>query len=82
MSTQLQPQTEPQQAPHSQLFTALIIEDEDGGYVAECPQIGTVGQGETPDEALADLSEATRVFLFDFPPPAKSPMIVQFRLDG
>ncbi len=32
-------------------FTAVIFE-EDGCYVAQCPEVGTVSQGRTIEEAL------------------------------
>ena len=37
---------------HFQTFTAVILKEDDL-YVAECPEIGTVSQGSTIDEALA-----------------------------
>ncbi len=44
-----------------------IIHREDDLYVAECPEIGTVDQGATVEEALANLKEATRLYLEEFP---------------
>ncbi len=38
-------------------------------YVAECPEVGTVSQGGTIDEALASLKEATELYLEEFPFP-------------
>ncbi len=32
-------------------------------YVADCPQLGTVSQGLTIEEAVRNLKEATEVFL-------------------
>lgn len=32
-------------------------------YIAECPEIGTVDQGETIEEAIENLKEATKLFL-------------------
>ena len=46
-------------------LTAVIYKDEDL-YVAECPQVGTVSQGETIEEALANLIEATELYLEEF----------------
>lgn len=43
-------------------FTAIIHKEEDM-YVAECPEVGTVDQGETIEEAIANLKEATRLYL-------------------
>ena len=47
-------------------FTA-IIKKEDDIYVAECPEVGTVSQGYTLEEALANLREATELYLEEFP---------------
>ncbi len=38
-------------------------------YIAECPEVGTVDQGETIDLAIAGLKEATRLYLEEFPLP-------------
>jgi hypothetical protein len=43
-------------------FTAIVYKEEDM-YVAECPEVGTVDQGETIEEALANLKEATKLYL-------------------
>ncbi|MEN6378614.1 MAG: type II toxin-antitoxin system HicB family antitoxin [Methanofastidiosum sp.] len=48
------------------MFSAVIFKDEDM-YVAECPEIGTVSQGYTIDEALSNLKEATELYLEEFP---------------
>ncbi len=42
-------------------FTAIIQEDEDM-YVAKCSEIGTVSQGKTIEEAVANLKEATELY--------------------
>ncbi|HEX4966149.1 MAG TPA: type II toxin-antitoxin system HicB family antitoxin [Thermoanaerobaculia bacterium] len=52
----------------STTFTA-ILHKEAGLYVAECPEIGTVSQGSSPEEALANLKEATELFLEEFSLP-------------
>ena len=40
-------------------MTVTIDRDEDGAWVVECPAIpGCVSQGETKDEALANIQEA------------------------
>ncbi|WP_153038537.1 type II toxin-antitoxin system HicB family antitoxin [Nodularia spumigena] len=43
-------------------FTAIVYWEEDV-YVAECPEVGTASQGETIEEALANLKEATELYL-------------------
>ena len=47
-------------------FTALIQKEEDM-YVAACPEIGTVSQGTTIEEALDNLKEAAELYLQEFP---------------
>ena len=44
-----------------------VLHQEDDLYVAECPEVGTVSQGHTIEEALANLREATEVYLEEFP---------------
>lgn len=52
----------------SKTFTA-ILHKEDDWYVAECPEVGTASQGRTIEEALANLKEATELYLEEFPLP-------------
>jgi len=47
-------------------FTAVIHKEEDM-YVAECPEVGTVSQGKTLEEAVSNLKEATELYLEEFP---------------
>jgi len=47
-------------------FTAIIHKEKDL-YVAECPEAGTVSQGGTTEEAVANLKEATELYLEEFP---------------
>ena len=44
-----------------------VIHKEDVWYVAECPEVGTASQGKTIEEAVANLQEATELFLAEFP---------------
>jgi predicted RNase H-like HicB family nuclease len=50
----------------TQTLTA-VIHQEDDLYVAECPEVGSVSQGRTMEEALANLKEATELYLEEFP---------------
>jgi len=43
------------------------VHREESLYVAECPEIGTVSQGTNIEEALANLREATELYLEEFP---------------
>ena len=47
-------------------FTAVLYKEDDI-YVAECPEIGTVSQGHSVEEAVAGLKEATELYLEEFP---------------
>ena len=43
-----------------------VLYKEDDLYVAECPEVGTVSQGDTIEEAIANLKEATELYLEEF----------------
>ncbi len=47
-------------------FTASIHREGDI-YVAACIEVGTVSQGYTLEEAVANLKEATELYLEEFP---------------
>jgi predicted RNase H-like HicB family nuclease len=49
-----------------------IIHKEEEFYVAECPEVGTVSQGENIEEAIANLKKATELYLEEFPLPEYS----------
>jgi predicted RNase H-like HicB family nuclease len=60
------------------IFTA-VIHREDSLYVAQCPEIGTISQGETIEEAIANLKEATELYLEEFPvPEVDRPILTTF----
>jgi predicted RNase H-like HicB family nuclease len=48
-------------------LTAVLIPAKEGGFTAINPETGTSTQGETIDEALANLQEATELYLEEFP---------------
>lgn len=48
-------------------LTAVLTPDPEGGYVAFNPETGTTAQGEDVTEALANLTEATELYLEEFP---------------
>jgi predicted RNase H-like HicB family nuclease len=50
------------------VLTAVLHKEEDL-YVAECPEVGTISQGTTVEDALANLKEATQLYLEEFPIP-------------
>jgi predicted RNase H-like HicB family nuclease len=49
------------------ILSAILSKAEEGGFVALNPETGTTSQGETVDEALANLREATELYLEEFP---------------
>jgi len=61
-------------------FTAIISKEE-GTYIAKCPEIGTVSQGSTIEEAVANLKEATELYLGEFPVKEKAhPILTTFEV--
>ena len=46
-------------------FTAVLHKEGDL-YVADCPEVGTVSQGKTVEEAIANLKEATELYMEEF----------------
>ena len=62
----------------SRTFTA-VLHREGEWFVADCPEVGTVSQGQTIDEALANLKEATELYLEEFSPPERErPLLTTF----
>lgn len=49
------------------LLSAVITEAQEGGFIALNPETGTTTQGETFQEAIANLKEATSLYLEEFP---------------
>jgi predicted RNase H-like HicB family nuclease len=47
--------------------TAVLRQAEEGGYIAYNPETGTTTQGDTIDDALANLREAVELYLEEFP---------------
>jgi predicted RNase H-like HicB family nuclease len=59
-------------------LTAIIYPDSETDWlVAECPEIGTASQGHTEDEALANLQEATALYLESFPHAVGKPAAIR-----
>ena len=60
-------------------LTAVLTPAEEGGYVALNPETGTTSQGETVEEAIANLQEATELYLSVFPIAApRHPLVTTF----
>ena len=50
-------------------------------YVAKCPEVGTVSQGFTIEEAVDNLKEATELYLEEFPlKKASHPLLTTFEV--
>jgi predicted RNase H-like HicB family nuclease len=58
-----------------QTLTA-VVHKEDGWFVAECPEIGTASQGRTFDEAMANLKEATELYMEEAETPPVSRSVI------
>lgn len=48
-------------------LTAVLMPASEGGFVALNPETGSTSQGETLEEAIANLREATELYLEEFP---------------
>lgn len=49
------------------ILTAMLIPAAEGGFTVFNPETGTTTQGESVEEALANLREATELYLEEFP---------------
>lgn len=49
------------------MLTAVLLPAPEGGFTALNPETGTTTQGESIEEALANLREATELYLEEFP---------------
>ncbi|MDR2209672.1 MAG: hypothetical protein LBE22_12105 [Azoarcus sp.] len=60
-------------------LTAVLTPAEEGGYVALNPETGTTTQGETVEEAIVNLQEATALYLSEFPMQVQGhPLVTTF----
>lgn len=49
------------------ILTAVLLPAPEGGFTALNPETGTASQGESIEEALVNLREATQLYLEEFP---------------
>jgi predicted RNase H-like HicB family nuclease len=64
-------------------LTAILTPAEEGGYVAFNPETGTTTQGESVAEAIANLKEATELYLEEFPTKLDGkPLLTTFEVAG
>ena len=45
---------------------SAVLVKEGNMYVAKCPEVGTISQGKTIEEAVKNLKEATELYLEEF----------------
>ena len=58
---------------------AVLTPAEEGGFVALNPETDTTTQGQTVEDAVANLVEATTLYLSEFPMPVSGhPLITMF----
>ena len=63
------------------LLTAVLIPAEEGGFSALNPETGTTSQGESIEEAIANLREATELYLEEFPlKTSGQPLVTTFQV--
>ena len=61
------------------ILTAVITAAEEGGFIALNPETGTTTQGESIEEAMQNLKEATSLYLEEFPLQITThPMVTTF----
>ena len=63
------------------MLTAVLIPAPEGGFTALNPETGTTTQGETIEEAVANLRDATELYLEEFPlASAGQPFVTTFQV--
>jgi predicted RNase H-like HicB family nuclease len=63
------------------MLTAVLMPAPEGGYTALNPETGTTTQGESIEEAIANLREATELYLEEFPLGAVGqPLVTTFHI--
>ena len=63
------------------ILTAVVTAAEEGGFIALNPETGTTTQGESIEEAIQNLKEATSLYLEEFPlQVATHPMVTTFEI--
>ena len=63
------------------LLTAVLIPAPEGGFTALNPETGTTSQGESVEEAVANLREATELYLEEFPLKSTGqPLVTTFQV--
>ena len=55
------------------VVVTAVVHKEANWFVADCPELGTVSQGRTFDEAVQNLQEATDLYIEEFGAPTTLP---------
>lgn len=64
-------------------MTAIVMPAPEGGFVALNPETGSTSQGESVEEAVANLREATRLYIEEFPlVQAGRPLLTTFEIQS
>jgi predicted RNase H-like HicB family nuclease len=63
------------------MLTAVLLPAAEGGFTALNPETGTTSEGESIEAAIANLREATELYLEEFPlSPAGQPLVTTFEV--
>ncbi len=63
-------------------LTAVLLPAPEGGFTAVNPETGVTTQGESIEDALANLREATELYLEEFPLESRGrPILTTFQVD-
>lgn len=63
------------------MSTAVLMPAPEGGFTAFNPETGTTSEGESMEAAIANLREATELYLEEFPlPDVGQPIITTFNI--
>jgi predicted RNase H-like HicB family nuclease len=55
------------------LVVTAVVHQEGKWFVADCPELGTVSQGQTFEQAVENLREATDLYIEEFGAPDRVP---------
>ena len=65
------------------LLTAVLLPAPEGGFTALNPETGCTSQGESVEEAISNLREATELYLEEFPSQwSGRPLVTTFEIAG
>ena len=64
-------------------LTAVLIPAQEGGFIAINPETGTTTQGDSVEQGLENLREATALYLEEFPlQNYGKPLLTTFEVDS